>query len=71
MYLTKYSAMKTWGSVGVAPRILNLDARYRRVVSFKPRSLYPPGKEARIPTGWKYLFLIKYHTMKTFEGVEV
>jgi len=39
------------GSGGIAPRILNLDTRWRRVVSFKPRSLYHPGKIPRYLLG--------------------
>ena len=30
-------------SGGVAPLILNLDARWRRILSFTPRPLYRPG----------------------------
>jgi len=37
------------GSGGVAPRILNLAARWRRVVSYTPRPLYPQGKNTRYP----------------------
>jgi hypothetical protein len=48
--LTKHHAMKTyWGSEGVAPCILDLDTRWRRVVSFMPRPLYPQGKSSRYP----------------------
>jgi hypothetical protein len=37
--------MKTyWGSESIAPRILDLDTRWRSVVSFTPRPLYPQGK---------------------------
>jgi hypothetical protein len=33
LYLTKYHAMKTdWGSGGIAPRILDLGTRWRRVI---------------------------------------
>jgi hypothetical protein len=32
------------GSGGIAPRILDLGARWRWVVSFMPRPLYPQGK---------------------------
>jgi hypothetical protein len=43
--LTKHHAMKTyWGSVGIAPRILDLGTRWRSMVSFTPRPLYPAGK---------------------------
>jgi hypothetical protein len=41
LYLTKHHAMKTYcGSGGIAPRILNLGSRWKRVVSFTPRPLY-------------------------------
>jgi hypothetical protein len=40
--LTKRHAMKTyWGSGGIAPHILDLGIRWRWVVSFTPRPLYP------------------------------
>jgi hypothetical protein len=42
--------MKTyWGSDGIAPRILYLGTRWRWVVSFKPRPLYPQGKRPWYP----------------------
>jgi hypothetical protein len=42
--LTKHHAMKSyWGSGGIAPRILDLGTRWRRVVSFTPWPLYPQG----------------------------
>jgi hypothetical protein len=48
--LTKHHAMKTyWGSRGIAPRILDLGSRWRRVVSFTPRPLYSQGKSPRYP----------------------
>jgi hypothetical protein len=47
--LTKHHAMKTWGSGGKAPHILDLDTRWRWVVSFTPRSLYPQEKSPRYP----------------------
>jgi len=53
--LTKHHAMKTdWGSGGIAPRILDLGARRRWVVSFTPRSLYSQGEKHRYPllVGW-------------------
>jgi hypothetical protein len=41
-FLTEHHAMKAyWGSGGIAPRILELDTRWRWVVSFTPRPLYP------------------------------
>jgi len=40
--------MKTyWGSRDIAPRILNLGAKWRLVVSFTPRPLYSRGKNTR------------------------
>jgi hypothetical protein len=46
-FLTEHHAMKAyWGSGGIAPRILNLGTRWRWVVSFTPRPLYPQGKNA-------------------------
>jgi hypothetical protein len=40
-----------WGSGCIAPRLLDLGTRWRWVVSFTPRSLYPRGKHSLIPTG--------------------
>jgi hypothetical protein len=46
--LTKHHAIKTyWGSGGIAPRILVLGTRWRRVISFTPRTLYPQEKSLR------------------------
>jgi len=40
--LAKYHAMKTfWVSGGMAPRVPNLCARWRLVVSYRSRPLYP------------------------------
>jgi hypothetical protein len=36
-------------SGGIAPRILELDIRWRLVVSFTPRLLYPQGKSTWYP----------------------
>jgi hypothetical protein len=36
-----------WGSGGIAPRILHLGTRWRWVISFSPRPLYPQGKSPR------------------------
>jgi hypothetical protein len=59
--LSKYHAMKTyyllnltsrhevWGSGGIAPRVLNLGAKWRRVVSFTLRSSYRQGKDPLCP----------------------
>jgi hypothetical protein len=42
LFLTSHHAMETYSrSVGIVPRILNIDIRWRWVVSFTPRSLYP------------------------------
>jgi hypothetical protein len=50
LYFTKHHAMKTyWGSGGMAPRILDLGTRWRWVVSFMPRPLYPQGKSPWYP----------------------
>jgi hypothetical protein len=38
-----------WGSGGIAPRILNQGTRWRWVVSFTPRPLYPQGKNPWYP----------------------
>jgi hypothetical protein len=53
--LTKYHAVKTfWGSGGTAPRILNLDNKWSKMISFTLWSLYPRGKKPRYPWigGW-------------------
>jgi hypothetical protein len=43
-------AMKAyWGSGGMAPRILDIGTRWRWVVSFTHRPLFPPGKEPLVP----------------------
>jgi hypothetical protein len=48
--LTKRHAMKTYGgSVGTAPRILDLGTRLRWVLRFTPRPLYPRGKSSWYP----------------------
>jgi hypothetical protein len=50
LILTKHHAMKTyWRSGGIAPRILDLDTRWRWVDSFMPRPLYHQGKSHRYP----------------------
>jgi hypothetical protein len=38
-----------WGSEGIAPLILDLGIRWRWVVSFMPRPLYPQGKSPWYP----------------------
>jgi hypothetical protein len=48
--LTEYHAIKAyWESGGIAPRIIDLGTRWRRVVSFTPRPLYPQGKSPWYP----------------------
>jgi hypothetical protein len=41
---TKHHTMNTYGSGSIAPRILNLGTRWRWVVSFMHRPLYPRGR---------------------------
>jgi hypothetical protein len=51
LFLTKLHAMKTyWGSGGIALRILDLATRWRWMVSFTPRPLYP--RERAPGTHW-------------------
>jgi hypothetical protein len=38
-----------WGSRSIAPRILDLGTRWRRVVTFTPLPLYPQGKNPWYP----------------------
>jgi hypothetical protein len=46
----EHHAMKAyWGSGGITPRILDLGTRWRSVVSFTHRPLYPQGKNAWYP----------------------
>jgi hypothetical protein len=48
--LTKHHATKTcWESGCMAPRILDLGTRWRRVVSFTSQPLYPQGKSPWYP----------------------
>jgi hypothetical protein len=48
--LAKHHAMKTsWRSGGIAPRILNLDTRWRLEVSFTSRPLYSRRNGPRYP----------------------
>jgi len=48
MYVQRHADV--WRSAGdVAPRILNLCARWKWVVSFMLRPLYPRGKSLRYP----------------------
>jgi hypothetical protein len=75
--------MKTDGeSEGIAPRILDLSTRLRRVVSFTTRPLYPQGKSpgTRWIGGWvgpravlntkvvPVLSLTDHHAMKAYWG---
>jgi len=41
--------MKRMARGGIAPRILNFDIRWRWMVRFTTRSLYPRGKNSRFP----------------------
>jgi hypothetical protein len=41
--------MEYWASGGIAPYILDLGTRWRLVVSFTPRPLYPQEKNAWYP----------------------
>jgi hypothetical protein len=41
--------MKTYWGGGIAPRILDLDTRWKWVVSFTPQPLYRQGKSPRYP----------------------
>jgi len=41
---TEHHAMKAYWSGGIAPHILDLGFRWRWVVNFTPRPLYPQGK---------------------------
>jgi len=42
-----HHAMKTyWENGGIAPRVLNVGARWRWVVSFMSRPLYPRNKSS-------------------------
>jgi hypothetical protein len=43
------------GSGGIAPRILNPGTRWRWVVSFTPRPLYPRSKSPPVAIGWYHL----------------
>jgi hypothetical protein len=48
--VTEHHATKAyWGSGGTATRILELGTRWRWVVSFTPRPLYPQGKRPWYP----------------------
>jgi hypothetical protein len=50
--LMKHNAMETyWGSGGIAPRISNFGTRWRSVVTFTLRPLYPQGKTSPLPIG--------------------
>jgi len=56
LFLTKYHAMKTyrynediWGNGGIAPRIINIATRWRWMVRFMSRALYPRGNSPGCP----------------------
>jgi hypothetical protein len=49
-YLNKHHTIKTyWGSGSIAPHIPDLGTRWKWVVSFTTRPLYPQGKSPRYP----------------------
>jgi hypothetical protein len=49
-FWTEHHVMKEyWGSGGIAPRILDLGTRWRWVVRFTPRPLYPQRKRPGYP----------------------
>jgi hypothetical protein len=49
---SEHHAMKAyWEIGGIAPRLLDLSTRWRRVVSSTPRPLYPQGKSPWNPLG--------------------
>jgi hypothetical protein len=49
-FLTEHHALKAyWGSGGITPHILNLGTKWRWVVNFTPRLLYPQGKRPWYP----------------------
>jgi hypothetical protein len=55
-FLTEHHAMNAyWRSAGIASLILDRDTRWRRVVSFTPRSLYPHGKIHLVTIGWGWV----------------
>jgi len=43
--------MVYWRSGGIAPYILDLGTRWKRVVSFTPHLLHPQGKKSLVPIG--------------------
>jgi hypothetical protein len=54
-FLNEHHAMEAyWGRRCIAPRILDLGARWRWVVSFKPRSLYSQGKNPWYPLDTRF-----------------
>jgi hypothetical protein len=47
LLLTEHNTIKAcWESIGIAPHILDLDTRWKWVVSFTLRPLYPQGKSS-------------------------
>jgi len=46
--LIDHQAVKTWGSGGKAPHILNFSIRRRSMVSFRIRPLYPRGNGPQV-----------------------
>jgi hypothetical protein len=46
VFFTEHHAIMVYGGGGIAPRILDLGTRWKWVVSFTPRPLYPQGKSS-------------------------
>jgi len=57
------------GSGGIAPHILDLSTRWRRVVSFTPQQLYPQGKSPRysLDRRWGHYRFITMHSSAPWE----
>jgi hypothetical protein len=48
-----WSYVSSWRGGGIAPSILLLAARRKRVISFTPLLLYIEEKNTRYPVGWR------------------
>jgi hypothetical protein len=69
--LTKHHAMKLyWGNGGVASRILDLGTRWRQVVSFTSRALYPQGKSLSSTSGSTVLAGIQTKYLRNTSGTK-
>jgi hypothetical protein len=67
-----------WGSGGISPTILDLGTRWRWVVSFTPRPLYPQGKSPWYPLNYENTqsvlrkdFILAYETKAKAQRSEV